>query len=247
MFGNGNVDESYLTVGAFKTGSIEGDGLILLGSKNLTVGTNNLSTTFSGLIADGGINGGTGGSLTQSGTGTLILSGANTYTGATTVSSGILRAANKTGSATGSGQVQVNGGSLGGGGMIAGPITVATGASLRPSIGSSNVVTLTAQSALTLEAGSTYIYKLSTQKAKADQVIANGVTIQSGAQFNFTPQANKHLAAGTVFTALSNTAASPISGTFTNLADGSTLTAGPNKLLVSYTGGDGNDLTLTVQ
>jgi len=38
-----------------------------------------------------------------------------------------------------------------------------------------------------------------------------------------------------------------ISGTFGNLADGSTLTAGRNNLLVSYTGGDGNDLTLTVQ
>ena len=36
-------------------------------------------------------------------------------------------------------------------------------------------------------------------------------------------------------------------GTFANLADGSTLTAGRNKLLVSYTGGDGNDLTLAVQ
>ncbi len=32
-----------------------------------------------------------------------------------------------------------------------------------------------------------------------------------------------------------------------NLADGSTLTAGRNKLLVSYTGGDGNDLTQTVR
>ncbi len=45
---------------------------------------------------------------------------------------------------------------------------------------------------------------------------------------------------------LSNTAATPINGTFANLADGSTLTAGRNKLLVSYTGGDGNDLVLTV-
>ncbi len=45
---------------------------------------------------------------------------------------------------------------------------------------------------------------------------------------------------------ISNTAATPISGTFANLADGSTLTAGHNKFQVSYSGGDGNDLTLTV-
>jgi hypothetical protein len=37
-----------------------------------------------------------------------------------------------------------------------------------------------------------------------------------------------------------------LNGMFANLADGSTVTVGVNKLLVSYTGGDGNDLTLTV-
>ncbi len=58
---------------------------------------------------------------------------------------------------------------------------------------------------------------------------------------------NKKLPSGTVFTILRNTSATPISGTFANLSDGSTLTAGRNKLLVSYTGGDGDDLTLTVQ
>jgi hypothetical protein len=49
-----------------------------------------------------------------------------------------------------------------------------------------------------------------------------------------------------VFTAISNTSATPISGTFANLADGSTLTVGRNNYQVSYSGGDGNDLTLTV-
>jgi len=45
---------------------------------------------------------------------------------------------------------------------------------------------------------------------------------------------------------LSNTSATGIFGTFANLADGSTVTVGVNKLQVSYSGGDGNDLTLTV-
>jgi autotransporter-associated beta strand protein len=57
----------------------------------LTVGSNNLSTTFSGVIQDGGQNGGTGGSLTKIGTGTLVLSGANTYTGNTNINSGVLQ------------------------------------------------------------------------------------------------------------------------------------------------------------
>jgi hypothetical protein len=51
---------------------------------------------------------------------------------------------------------------------------------------------------------------------------------------------------GTVFTAISNTTTTPISGAFGNLADGSTVTVGVNRLQVSYSGGDGNDLTLTV-
>jgi N-acetylneuraminic acid mutarotase len=51
---------------------------------------------------------------------------------------------------------------------------------------------------------------------------------------------------GTVLTAISNTSNSPISGTFSNLADGATLTVGDNTYQVSYEGGDGNDLTLTV-
>lgn len=75
--------------------------------------------------------------------------------------------------------------------------------------------------------------------------MANGL-IESGGQFNFSAVANKRLAAGTIFTALSNTSATPINGTFANLPDGSTFTAGKNSYQVSYAGGDGNDLPLTV-
>ena len=71
-------------------GSIEGAGAYFLGSKQLTVGGNNLSTEVAGVIQDGGVNGGTGGSLVKTGSGTLTLSGINTYTGATTVDAGTL-------------------------------------------------------------------------------------------------------------------------------------------------------------
>ena len=77
-------------------------------------------------------------------------------------------------------------------------------------------------------------------------MIPNGVTIDSGAQFNFVALANKTLRPGKVFVAISNTSANPITGTFTNLPDGSTFTVGSNTYQVSYEGGDGNDLTLTV-
>ena len=51
---------------------------------------------------------------------------------------------------------------------------------------------------------------------------------------------------GTTFTVISNTAATPIAGTFANLPDGSMITIKGNNLQASYEGGDGNDLTLTV-
>jgi autotransporter-associated beta strand protein len=98
--GNGILDISGLTTVGMGIGSIEGSGNYFLGSKRLSVGGNNLSSTVSGVIQDGGFNGGIGGSLTKVGTGTLILTGANTYSGGTTISAGTLQLGN--GGTTGS-------------------------------------------------------------------------------------------------------------------------------------------------
>jgi autotransporter-associated beta strand protein/T5SS/PEP-CTERM-associated repeat protein len=67
---------------------------VTLGSATLTAGGDNASTTFAGVIE------GTGG-LTKVGTGTLTLSGANTYTGGTTLAAGRLRLANNQALGTG--------------------------------------------------------------------------------------------------------------------------------------------------
>jgi hypothetical protein len=78
-------------------------------------------------------------------------------------------------------------------------------------------------------------------------VIANGVTINSGAMIqlidNITGGA---LSQGFVLTVISNTAANPISGTFSNLPDGGIVTINGNNFQANYSSGDGNDLTLTV-
>jgi autotransporter-associated beta strand protein len=91
VFDNGSLDISYHNAPSVTIGSIEGTGSVNLGGNNLIVGSNNASTSFSGAIQDGGDGGGTGGSLTKIGSGTLILSGANTYTGDSNVNRGVLQ------------------------------------------------------------------------------------------------------------------------------------------------------------
>ena len=77
-------------------------------------------------------------------------------------------------------------------------------------------------------------------------VVANGVIINSGATIALSGQTIGVLTQGTVLTLIANTSADPINGAFSNLPDGSIVTIGGNKFQASYSGGDGNDLTLTV-
>ena len=79
------------------------------------------------------------------------------------------------------------------------------------------------------------------------KVTALGVTISSNVPFTFVDIGTGTLTPGTVFTVINNTSANPIAGTFIDLPDGFTFTSNGTTFKVSYEGGDGNDLTLTVQ
>ncbi|WP_264821047.1 autotransporter-associated beta strand repeat-containing protein, partial [Acetobacter malorum] len=111
------------------------------------------SDTVSGAITDGG----TPGDLVKTGTGTLSLTGANSYTGTTEVAAGTLRVDGDSSAATGA--LTVDGGAaLGGTGTVGGSVTVQSGATLTP--GDDGADTLTIGGSLTLAGGSTTQYDL---------------------------------------------------------------------------------------
>jgi autotransporter-associated beta strand protein len=122
VFGNGHLDISPHDAPGVTIGSVEGNGNVFLGANNLGVGSNNMDTTFAGVIQDGGQNRGTGGSLTKIGSGTLDLTGANTYTGDTNISGGVLKVDGSIGTTTSNTFVNDDG-TLAGMGMVNGTTT----------------------------------------------------------------------------------------------------------------------------
>ncbi len=250
VFGNGNIDFSRVFVANNTIGSVEGNGLVFLGAGKLAIGGNNINTTFAGTITEqGGVHQGGPGSISKTGTGTLTLTSANDYSAGTTVESGSLFINNTTGSATGSGPVNVVGGTLAGTGTMTGPVTVGNGSSgamLAPGASSSMIGTLTVQAELNFDANSSYEAELDSTNLAADNVTADGVAISGDSQLLLTDLGATTRPDGTSFTLVNNTSGAAISGTFGNLEDGATITIGSNTYQANYEGGDGNDLTLTV-
>ena len=244
VFGTGVFSISGLLSPSLTIGSLEGNGNVSLGSVNLFVGRNNLDTTFSGGISGSG-------SLVKIGEGKMVLASPQArFHGNTHVQRGTLLVNNRSGSATGTGDVFAEEGVLGGSGIIAGSVAIGTGgpqrAALRPGQAGATSAVLSILGFFLLNRDSTLQFVLNSDRGTAGGVVANGVTA-SNALISVSDAGDAALPAGTVFTVINNTSATPITGTFSNLADGATIAVGNNTFLANYEGGDGNDLTLTVQ
>ncbi len=181
--GNLSLNENSVTGGAggFGTGangSAFGSGIFLQGNGTITFQpTAGETATISDVIADQTGSGGTGtnaGSwnLTKSGTGALVLSSKNNYTGTTTVNGGTLQV---DGSIASSSLTMVNvGGTLGGNGTIGN--TTVNGGMLAP------IGTLTVRGNLVFTAASSYTVEVSPWNANRTNVI--GTAALSGAKVN---------------------------------------------------------------
>jgi autotransporter-associated beta strand protein len=191
----GALDISSLTDGT-TIGSLadDGTGQVFLGSKTLSVGSNNQSTVFGGVIQDGSLGGepgGAPGSLIKEGTGDLTLTGTNAYTGTTSVNGGQLIV---DGDIHSSISVTVNaGGTLAGTGTVS-STTVNAGGILAPGHTDGSLGTLTVIGDLTFtSAAATYLVQVSPTTATKTEVLLSdggqGTAALGGASVaaHFTP------------------------------------------------------------
>jgi autotransporter-associated beta strand protein len=168
------------------------------------------------VIINPGITGGTN-PLTKVGSGTLTLNGANTYTGATTVSAGRL--------------------------ALAGSLTsnLTTNAAIFAPQGTpSTTATLTQASTATFQIR----LNSSTVGSGYDQLTVSGTTVSLNGTLDLICGPN--LAPGSTFTILNKTNTGAITGTFAGKANNSTFTDDGYTFQITYTGGTGNDVVLTL-
>jgi len=207
--------------GGIKSTSVTGGGdllglnIVLTTSEKLNIGGTTIITVA------GAISGSRFG-ITKSGTGTLILSGANSYTGTTTVSAGV----------------------LGGSGTVAGAVKVSSGATLAP--GSAGTAILNTGN-LTLVSHSTFTVTLNGTAAGTDydQLNVTGTVHLGSASLHIINVNLLSTSVGDKFTIIQNDGSDAVVGTFAGLAEGATITQGGATFTISYKGGTGNDVVLT--
>jgi autotransporter-associated beta strand protein len=179
---------------------------------------------------------GTGG-IIKTGDGKLVLSGANTYAGATAVNQGTMLVNGSLSS--GGGAVSVgNGGILGGSGSANRSITITSGGTIAPGTSAGTLTTgdvnLQSGGALQSELGTAY-----------DQLnVVGTVTLAGELRTQFLWGSGFTIHSGP-YTIIANDGVDPVVGTFSNPVVGGRIQLPTGDALITYTGGDGNDVVLS--
>jgi uncharacterized protein with beta-barrel porin domain len=228
------------TLGGFNNGQAFGKDIFLQGSGTLSVqpGSGNIQT-INNSIADQTGSGGTGAnagswSLNVSGGGTLVLNGANTFSGGTIVTGATLQVNGTLGDPT------FNAGGVLSGTGTDGASQINAGGTLAPGNAANPTGTLTISGNLAFQSAATYLIALNGAASSKTDVTASstsaGTATLNGASVSIA--SGSTLALGTRYTIL--TAAGGVGGMFNpNVTFGAfigTLSYDPNDVFLSFSG-----------
>lgn len=197
--------------------SLAGSGTVILDSGALIIGADNSSTVFSGTVTGKG-------EVRKVGTGALSLAGTMSLTDRLAVQGGTLYAA----------------------GSVAG-LAISGSATFSPGAGASRPGLLNT-SGLTVGDSSTLAIDLNgnTPGTGYDRIVATAiVALEFFSRLSLTMDPGFAPLPGQVFTIIDNQGSGPVQGRFRDLPQGALVPGGSRLFRISYTGGDGNDVTLT--
>jgi autotransporter-associated beta strand protein len=199
---------------------LSGGGTVKLGSGTLTVGANNGASTFFGTITGSG-------KLVKNGSGTVVLSGDNTYTGTSTVNTGTLQV---DGSIKSTGALTIkSGATLSGTGSVTG-VNVLAGGTVSPGPTRKTLET----GNVSFAAGATFAVELNgtSPGTSHDQLKVAGTVNLGGATLNaslgFAATGNE------TFVIVDNDGVDPIVGTFAGLPELSPVTLSGRVFRITY-------------
>ena len=221
-----------LSKGSTPLGSLEGEGLVTLGGNALTLGGNNLSRTFSGILSNSPAANG----MTKVGLGTQILTANNPFHNALQVTGGgvVIH-----GQQPDTDVVISGGGFVGGNGLVhqiqgacCGEVRPGTSPGRLTILGSLQLASSVVQLELNgVNAGTEY-----------DQLRAQGAVTLGGKlqlKLGYAPAVND------TFRIVDKTSGGPVAGQFGGLSEGAVVVVGGYSFRITYVGGDGNDVELT--
>lgn len=221
--------------------TLRGTGNVTFGTDGyLYIGANNGSSEFDGVISGVGFPGGF--TIYKEGAGTFTLTNNNTYSNATDI---------------GGGTLVVNGD------QHQSPVNILTSGQYLDGVGTVGNVSAFGVVSPGVTAGSTGILTSSnaafsstgaftvdlhgaTPGTDYDQLSVRGITAITNATLVVTPNFYQPVSINEQFVIITNNGVSPVIGQFSGLPEGSVIAAGSYFFRISYVGGAGNDVVLTL-